>query len=456
MTVPRGPFSRLAKALAKRLSGERGIFEDATNRKNLLQLVHLRWIAVAGQVATISVAVVVFRVGLPLAPMAMVLAFLVVLNGVSLWWLKRAETVNNSELFLALMLDMTALTAQLYLSGGATNPFISLFLLQITLGAVLLERRSTWVLVGLTAVCFAGLTAFYQPLKLTDPGTGHLFNLHIQGMLACFLLDSTLLVIFVERISRNLRVRDAGLADLRQRAAEEDHIVRMGLLATGAAHELGTPLATLSVILNDWRAMPSLAADAQLVQEIADMEGEVRRCKTILSGILLSAGEARGESPTITSVKDFLDGLIRDWGILHPAVALHYRCAFKGDIRIVSDAALRQVVCNVLDNAFDASPAWVSFTADRVDEMIVITVNDRGAGFTPAVLADLGKPYNSTKGRQGGGLGLFLVTNVVRKLGGSVIARNEPLGGATVTLSLPFGRAQNRKPHRRWIINAYL
>ena len=91
-------------------------------------------------------------------------------------------------------------------------------------------------------------------------------------MLSGFVLNAALLVVFVTRINRNLRERDAQLADLRQRAAEEEHIVRMGLLASGAAHELGTPLATLSVILGDWRRMPDFAADPELAEEIDEMD----------------------------------------------------------------------------------------------------------------------------------------------------------------------------------------
>ncbi len=132
-------------------------------------------------------------------------------------------------------------------------------------------------------------------------------------MLVCFALDAALLVFFVTRINRNLRERDARLATLRQRAAEEDHIVRIGLLASGAAHELGTPLATLSVILGDWRRMPVLAADPELVGEIDAMEAEVQRCKAILTGILVSAGEARGESAALTTLHTFLDDFVEDW-----------------------------------------------------------------------------------------------------------------------------------------------
>jgi len=87
----------------------------------------------------------------------------------------------------------------------------------------------------------------------------------------------------------------------------------MGLLASGAAHELGTPLSTVCVILGDWQRMPAIAADPQMLEEIDEMQVQVQRCKSIVSGILLSAGEARGESPVATTVRTFLDELVEEW-----------------------------------------------------------------------------------------------------------------------------------------------
>ena len=271
--------------------------DDAAGRKNLLLLIQLRWIAVGGQIATMLVVGLGIGIALPVGPMAAVLVALVGLNLASLIRLSRPTDVTNPELFLALLLDVAALTLQFYLTGGATNPFTSLYLLQVTLGAVLLDARSTWLMVTLTGLSFAGLTMNYRPLDLSALPDRSLFGLHIAGMLICFLLDAALLVVFVTRINGNLRARDARLAALRQQNTEEEHIVRMGLLASGAAHELGTPLATLSVILGDWRRMPALTGDPELKGEIEAMEAEVRRCKSILTGIIVSAGGTRTGSP---------------------------------------------------------------------------------------------------------------------------------------------------------------
>lgn len=411
---------------------------DAAGLHNMLQLIQLRWIAVIGQIMTIVFVELEFRIELPLKPMSVVVACLVALNLISVYRWRTLRSVSNGELLLGLLLDVAALTALLYLSGGATNPFVFLYPLQVTLGAMLLETWSTLTIVAVTSFCFAGLTAFYQPLELPEGGVTELFRLHILGMLVCFLLDAVLLVVFMSRISRNLRKRDARLADLRQRAAEEDHIVRMGLLASGAAHELGTPLATLSVILGDWENMALFWQDPERLQELGDMQAEVQRCKAIVTGILLSAGEARGESLVITTIAGFVDRLVAEWRIKRPAATLDYARQFDDDLPIVSDSALRQIIFNVLDNAQEASPSWVGLSVAHDGETLSLSVRDRGPGFAAEMLAQFGKPYQSSKGRPGGGLGLFLVVNVVRKLGGRVTAENAAEGGAIVTLYLPL------------------
>jgi two-component system sensor histidine kinase RegB len=253
------------------------------------------------------------------------------------------------------------------------------------------------------------------------------------------MLNAALLVIFIGRITGNLRRRDADLADLRQRAAEEEHIVRMGLLASGAAHELGTPLATLSVILGDWARMAPFAGEPELREEIEEMERQVLRCKSIVSGILLSAGETRGEAPELTTLHAFLDEAAEQWRATRPAEVLHYRREGLPDLQMIADSALRQMIDNVLDNASEAAPqATIVLLAHCEDGTLVLRVQDEGPGFPPAMLERFGKPYQSSKGRPGSGLGLFLSVNVARTLGGRVEARNRAEGGAEVVIRLPL------------------
>ena len=410
----------------------------AVGHKNMRQLILLRWVAIVGQIATITTVTYNFDVSLPLPRMAEVLAVLVAFNiGSHLRWQER-PVVADKELFAALLVDVMVLTAQLYLSGGTTNPFVFLYLLQVSLGAVLLKTRWSWMLVAITATCLAGLAWLAPPLTLPPEPDHGVSRIYIQGLMLCFALNAILLVASITQISRNLREQDTRLANLRQRAAEHEHIVRIGLLASGAAHELGTPLATLDVLLGDWQHLPLVQNNPEMLQELQEAKAQVKRCKRTLSGILLSAGETRGESSAKTSVHLFFDTLVENWRGTRNGVAIDYHQHFNPDATIAADSTVEQMVCNVLDNALEASPDWLSLTVTRVENSLVIEVADRGRGFTDAVIQRLGTPYQSTKGRVGRGLGLFLSINVAQSLGGTLAARNVLKGGAVVTMTLPL------------------
>jgi two-component system sensor histidine kinase RegB len=421
--------------------GAVGTLETAA-AENMRQLVQLRWIAVAGQTLTILLVHFGLRVPLPVVEMLGVVLALAFANLLGTLALPR-HRVYDGEIMVALLLDMAALTLQLYFSGGATNPFISLYLLQVVLGAILLPSAAAAVLVGATGLSYALLSVSYVPLALPQGLVTDSADLFAVGRWLAFAMVAGLLVLFITRISRNLRARDAHVADLRQHAAQEEGIVRMGLFASGAAHELGTPLGTLSVILADWRRMPAVAGDPELAAEVEEMRAEVQRCKSIVSDILHSAGQPRGEAMVSQAAGPFLDAVAEAWQVAYPQVPLAYAGGAEGAV-IAADAALRQAIWNLLDNAAEASPAGVRLSATVQDRMLSIAVCDWGDGFTREALGQIGKLYQSTKGA-GHGVGLFLATNVVRRLGGRLAASNRVGGGAEVRLLLPLAHREEER-----------
>ena len=422
---------------------------NETGHKNMLHLIHLRWLAVGGQIATILVATWGFGIQLPLFNMLAVMVCLIAFNiGSHLRW-HEERVVSNRELFLAMLVDIASLTAQLYFTGGINNPFVFLFLLQVILSAVLLRAESTWLVVAITTLCLAFLSIVNKPLVWPLNSTYKLADLYATGLVICFVLNAALLVIFITRIGRNLRAGDAALASLRQRAAEEEHIVRMGLLASGAAHELGTPLATMSVVLGDWKRMPQFSKDPAMLEEIEEIEGQLLRCKSIVSGILLSAGETRGESSSKTSLNEFFESLVEEWESSRPAQYFEYTNSIDEEFTVAFDSTVKQMVFNVLDNALEVSPNWLRFEVSKNQEQLFLTVADQGPGFRDDILEQVGTPYNSSKGRPGGGLGLFLVMNVARTLGGTLTVNNRKEGGAEVVIALPLNAMilqENKSP----------
>ncbi|EQB19306.1 ATP-binding protein [Novosphingobium lindaniclasticum] len=418
-----------------------GLPRGSASRANVILLTQLRWTAVFGQLATIVIVSQALGVKLQLAPLLLAPLLLIVVNLASASVVLRRRDFTQGELFSALMVDVTALCWQLYHSGGATNPFTFLFLLQIVIAAVILDLRWSSLVAINACLCMLLLTYFYVPLQLPERYAERPFELYIYGSLFCFVLAAVLLIVFVARLDFTRRESDAKLAALRQQAVEEDHIIRMGLLASGAAHELGTPLSSISVILGDWARQPGIAEDPDLAADLVDVRRELARCKNIVSGILMSAGEIRGIDPAVTTLRGFLSEILEEWRARMPG-ELRFIDRIAEDRSIVADPGLRQVIGNVIDNAVEVSPAlviieaWVDAAGDH--GQLVLTVSDRGPGFAPEMLPRVGQPYASTKGRDGGGLGLFLVVNVIRKLGGKVAVDNLADGGARVQLAIPL------------------
>jgi len=206
-----------------------------------------------------------------------VLILLVIVNCVSFYRYKFQKNISDKSLFIELLFDVAALTAQLYFSGGISNPFISLFLLQVIIGAILLRRIYAWLIAVITIFCYIWPSFNYQELHaFHHHEDGDLFNLHLHGMLISYVFAAILLLIFVTKIIKNLREGDEKINLLKRQSLEREQVIRMGLLATGAAHELGTPLSTISVILDDWKEM-NLKKD--LIEDVEVIEAQLSRCK---------------------------------------------------------------------------------------------------------------------------------------------------------------------------------
>ena len=404
-----------------------------TNRKNLLQLLCLRLIAIFGQVATILFAHYFLHIELPLTAMFSVAMFLTIVNCVSFYRYKSQKNISDKSLFIELLFDVTALTTQLYFSGGISNPFISLFLLQVIIGAILLRVIYAWLIAVLTIICYVWLSFNYQELHaFHHHESGEFFNLHLHGMLISYVFAAILLLIFVTKIIKNLKEGDQKINLLKRQSLEKEQVIRMGLLATGAAHELGTPLSTISVILGDWKKM-NLKKD--LLEDVEVIESQLLRCKKILSEILSSSGKARSEEARLAQVKEAFDDLIKEWSDSRKPQNLIYN--FHGEIKkeIILDNILSQAFFNIFDNALEESPDFVLVNIEAMETALTISIEDRGKGFSNEILKEIGKPNMTTKNSSG--LGLFLALNILDRIGGKMEIKNIS-DGAKITVTIPL------------------
>lgn len=410
-----------------------------TRARNLLQLVRLRWMAIGGQVVTIVLVHWGLGIGLPLGPMLSLLLVLVLVNVFNSQRARGQSGIPDQEIFASILVDVAVLTAQLFLSGGGQNPFIHLYLLQVVVGTALLNLRYAWVLATVSGLCIALLNVWYRPLDYGTIASSTRAALAALGLLACYGVNVVLLLNFGARVAHNNRLRDERLARLRQQAAEAEHILRMGLLASGAAHELGTPLATMSVIVGDWQRMPAVAADPEMQEDLASLRQQLERCKKIVSGILLSVGQVRAESAEFQPLRTFIAERLEHWRVTRKPVDFIADIEAFADEPIAADSVLAQMFDNVLDNALEAAAGGpVRLAVQVAQDALKFCVRDGGPGFRAEILQSLGRPYQSTKTRPGSGLGLFLSINVARAYGGVIEARNLSQGGAEVVIRLPL------------------
>ncbi len=409
---------------------------------HLRRLMWLRTIAVTAQCATLALVYRFLAMELQWLPMLAAIAALAVLNLLTWLRLRNDSPVSNLELFAQLCADVLALSALLYYGGGSTNPFISLFLLPLVIAAATLPHGYTWAMTGITTGCYTLLMKFYVPLPT---GNGHehtqhamppddAFNLHVIGMWLGFVISAVVVAYFVVKMAHAVRERDATLARVREETLRNERIVSLGMQAAGAAHELGTPLSTLAVVIGE------LQRDQAVLPEwrgnLALLDDQVRACKRILDKLLANAHAT--ETQTLQPLDNFLAATLDEWQLLRPAVLCHYRSsATQPAPQMPIDSALRAALLNLLNNAADASPEEINIEAHWDADNFILKIHDHGQGLTLEAAARAGSAFFTTK-EQGRGLGLFLANATVERLGGKVRLFNREGGGATTEVVLPL------------------
>ena len=418
------------------------------------RLIALRGVAVAAQCLVLGIAYYGLDLQLPWLTLFAVIAALFVVNLLSWWRLGLDYPVTNPELFAQLGIDVLALAVLLYFSGGSTNPFVSLFLLPLVIAAATLPRGYTWSMAALTTLCYTLLMKYYIPLRLPHQMSGSMsegmsamegmdmsnmahegiFNLHIFGMWLGFVLSAAIIAFFVVRMAQAVRERDESLARAREETLRNERIVALGTLAASAAHELGTPLSTMSVVIGELHNEASPNPEWQESLELLD--GQIRNCRRILDKMLDNSQPDSG-----LPLSEFLNATLDEWRLLRPATECSYRMeACDGTELQNYDPALGPALINLLNNAADASPQKIEVEARCNANELMLTISDHGPGLTAETAARAGSAFFTTK-QEGRGLGLFLANATLERLGGKVRLSNRESGGASTEVTLPLRRS---------------
>lgn len=398
------------------------------------ELVRLRWMALGAEAITVGFGL--WGLGLPI-PVPAVTALLGVSAATNV---ALSRTTDARAVPAAIVLDVGLLTGLLALTGGASNPFTSLYLVHVALAAVLLGPRWTWGTAALSVAGYASLFATTD-VHFLHKGGSAMMDVHLLGMWLSLLVAGAGIAFFVARLAERLKQQEQELAGLRETAQRRAHLDALGTLAAGAAHELGTPLGVIAVAareleqgLADHDDPDTLLAEARALTDAA------ARCREILGRMAGAAGAPSGEAVERLSWDAVVDGLQRRL-MPEDAGRVRLHAADGGPGVRAPRAALLDSLHALVRNGLLAGPGTVDVSLDRAPGVWRVRVADQGAGMPADVLHRAGEPFFTTRAQgEGTGLGLYLTRSLAELLGGSLHIDSAPGRGTRVTLTLPESR----------------
>ena len=409
-----------------------------TDRGRLLQL---RWVSLLAMALMSLVVFPWLAPAQPVAPLAGVTLCLLAVNlallgGLAEW------LVGRWGAFLQLTVDMVALGAFLYFTGGVTNPAISLLLPVVAVGASILPALQAWLLAVLAVALYSLLWQYHQPVYLADADQAMYW--HLAGMWISFAFSAVTVVWFIVRLNSELARRDDELAAVNAARARDAYVVGLGKLAAGAAHRLGTPLGTLRILTDDVASRAELPAEVR--EDVQLMREQVDHCRDILNGLTREAGQQRAEGGGAVDAFAWARAVAERWQRLRPGAALVIGAGVadggEAGAVIVADASLGEALHNLIDNAANANAragkgdVAVELATGREDGLVLVEVLDRGPGLDPArVEAARHAPLGGHA--EGMGVGLMLAHAAIEHHGGRLEFRSRSGGGTIARMLIP-------------------
>jgi len=407
------------------------------NRSHLWRLFFLRVIAMSGYAAAFVIAILHYHIPVPYLSAVGIIGGLTLFNGWTWYFIRSKRAVTATLLFIQLLVDVSALTALLYLAGGAVNPFTGLYLLPITISATILSARHTWILAVITIVCYSLLIHFHIPLGI--PHQHHdtsIIGLHIIGMWVGFIVSASLVAYFVVGMGTTLRRQQQQLAQAREKALRDERLLELGTQAAATAHELGTPLGTIALLVDELSdpTVPGTEKQAQL----KTLKQQVTRCKEALASLSVSAGNPPATAGRLQPVHLFISNWLQQSQQRLPQTRLNITIpTVETSPAILADRTLQQALDNVLDNAVQVSPQDIEVWANWDNGMLTLEIRDRGPGINAAIRQHLGQTPVEPQ-QNGMGIGLFLSHAIIERFAGKLTLFERKTQGVTACITIPL------------------
>ncbi len=399
-------------------------------------LAWLRLSAIAGQCIAVLVVAVWLDMDIPVLRLMVGVGTLGIFAVFAAWRLRQSWPLGELESVGHILVDTLVLGYLLYLTGGASNPFITLMLVPIALSAAALSTAAVLAVALICGLTYLALLRWSLPLPPVHTFGFTDFRLHVVGMVVNFIITAVLLGVFILRLASALRQQQAEIQRIRERALRDEGILAIATQAASAAHEMNTPLSTMRTLLPELRR--DHATDSQLAGDLDLLQSQVERCRDSLRE-MVSFGKAQlSQTPETISLHAFVLGCMERFRLLRPETLVHLSLNAPPELVVHIQPGLRHALINLLNNAADASASLghddIFFETSTEHDWLELTVRDRGPGIADLdTLTGLG-----VSGKQSGlGLGLALAEATAERMDGELVARNVEDGGE-IRLRLPL------------------
>ncbi|GAC1337694.1 MAG: ActS/PrrB/RegB family redox-sensitive histidine kinase [Beijerinckiaceae bacterium] len=406
-------------------------------------LVRLRWLAIAGQSAAVLGTFLGLRFPLPIGSCLLAIAVSAGLNLTLRLRMSRTHRLADGPAAALLGFDILQLSALLFLTGGIENPFAMLFLAPVMISAVSLPGRLTLALTALMIACATGLTVAHMALPWYPAERLALPLLYRVGIWVALVLGAAFIGIYAARVAKEARRLSDALTATELVLAREQHLTQLDGLAAAAAHELGTPLATIALVAAELRKQAP--GDAATKEDLALLSQEIARCRTIL-GKLTSLSEDSDGVFDRMKLGQLIEEVVEPQRHFGVKVSVAQRGEGPEPVCLRNPGILYGLG-NLVENAIDFAQSEVRIEAVWSLQSVTVTIDDDGPGFSSDVLAHLGEPYITTrtdrraKSEEGAGLGLglFIAKTLLERSGATVASANAalPKTGARITIRWP-------------------
>ena len=378
-------------------------------------LIKIRWIAIFGQILAIFFVTYAIKIQIPLYETLSIILLSVIINLYSYFEERKNKTISNIKAFLFLLFDTLQLGFLLFLTGGIINPFSILILAPVITSASYLPALMTVILSTISIIIIFLLNFYFIPLDLGQQF--YLPDIYSFGLVSSLIITVIFTAIYAYLFASSSRKISNALSVSKLQILNQKKITEVGSLSAATAHELGTPLNTIFLILNDLLKEKKLNEDKNIVKDIMLLKSQAERCKEILQR--LSKNPLKIKDKFLNKVK--LTDLIKiNFEKFNKGKSLNMKKTLITDEpEIIYKDEIMYALGNIIQNAIFHCKSIVTVSIIYTDLSVKIIITDDGNGFSKEIIDKLGEPYIS-KNTEGMGLGIFISKNLIENMGGKL------------------------------------